>query len=265
MGKKIAFFDIDGTLINVPHGMMEPTQATKDALNAFKQQGNLIFIATARGSIPFKSEGLEFDGFIGNDGHYIFYKNEIVLDDLFTREEVQKQYDVLTKYDGRFIFAGHQNSWTTYWQDKYVQDHARMFAHTTKKPDTLVEDFTLDDIHAISCCAMFKNVDDLRLAYQALEKDFTMVAYETGIIRMDIYRKGFKKGTAVKYMYEKLGIDQESTYAFGDGVNDIEMIENVGHGVAMGNACDELKQVAKEPTLSVDEDGIADYFNKNLV
>ena len=77
-----------------------------------------------------------------------------------------------------------------------------MFAHTTKKPDTLVDDFTLDDIHAISCCAMFKNVDDLRLAYQALEKDFTMVAYETGIIRMDIYRKGFKKGTAVKYMYE---------------------------------------------------------------
>ena len=52
--------------------MMEPTQVTKDALNAFKQQGNLIFIATARGSVPFKSERLEFDGFIGNDGHYIF-------------------------------------------------------------------------------------------------------------------------------------------------------------------------------------------------
>lgn len=49
------------------------------------------------------------------------------------------------------------------------------------------------------------------------------------------------------------------------GVNDTEMIENVGHGVAMGNACDELKQIAKEHTLSVDEDGIADYFNKNLV
>lgn len=92
---------------------------------------------------------------------------------------------------------------------------------------------------------MFKNVDDLRLAYQALEKDFTMVAYENGIIRMDIYRKDFKKGTAVKYMYEKLGIDQELIYVFGDGVNDTEMIENVGHGVAMGNACDELKQIAK--------------------
>lgn len=75
----------------------------------------------------------------------------------------------------------------------------------------------LDDIHSISCCAMFKNVDDLRLAYQALGKYFTMVAYETGIIRMDIYRKGFKKGTAVKYIYEKLSIDQESTYDFGDG------------------------------------------------
>lgn len=72
MGKKIAFFDIDGTLINAPHGMMAPTQATKDALNMFKQQGNLIFIATARGSVLFKSERLEFDGFIGNDGHYIF-------------------------------------------------------------------------------------------------------------------------------------------------------------------------------------------------
>ncbi len=51
-------------MINVPHGIMEPTQATKNALNAFKQQGNLIFIATARGSVPFKNEGLEFDGFM---------------------------------------------------------------------------------------------------------------------------------------------------------------------------------------------------------
>ena len=65
-------------------------------------------------------------------------------------------------------------------------------------------------------------------------------------------------------MYEKLGIEKENTYAFGDGVNDVEMIQLVGHGVAMGNAVEELKEVADEVTLSVDDHGIAAYFDKYL-
>ena len=265
MTKKIAFFDIDGTLINVPTGLMTPSQATIQVLKQFQEKGNLIFIATARGAIPFSSDLIEFDGFIGNDGHYITYNHEVLLDDLFHLDEINQMISVFEANDGRFIFSGHHHSWTTYWEDEYMQQHSLMFSHTTKRPDNLIEVFEAKDIEAIACCVMFKNVEDLTAAYNALKDDFTMVAYETGIIRMDVYRKGFTKGTAVKHVYEQLHISKENTYAFGDGINDKEMLQLVGHGIAMGNAIDELKEVADEITLPVTEDGIADYFEKKLL
>lgn len=55
---------------------------------------------------------------------------------------------------------------------------------------------------------------------------------------------------------EKLGIPKERQYAFGDGLNDIEMLSMIHHGVAMGNGEEEVKAVAKYVTKSVEEDGI---------
>ena len=265
MTKKIAFFDIDGTLINVPTGINEPTPKTIQVLKQFQKEGNLIFIATARGSLPFNKDLIHFDGFIGNDGHYILYNDKVLIDDLFTLEEIKKQFETYEQYDGRFIFSGHQNSWSTYWEDEYMIKHTKMFSPTTNKPDNLIEKFNYEDIQAIACCVLFKNVEDLENAYQALKDHFTIVAYRTGLIRMDVYRKGFTKGTAVKYVYEKLGIPKEHTYAFGDGINDKEMIELVGRGIAMGNAIQELKDVADEITTSVVDDGIANYFSLKLL
>ena len=60
------------------------------------------------------------------------------------------------------------------------------------------------------------------------------------------------------------GIGQEETMAFGDGENDLEMIQFAGHGVAMGNACDALKDAADEVTLTNNEDGIAHTLNHLL-
>lgn len=265
MDKKIAFFDIDGTLINVPKGLMSPTQETVEVLNTFQKQGNLIFIASARGSLPFQAENLNFDGFIGNDGHYITFNDEVVLDDLFTVDEISKLMAVCNQYKGRSIFTGHQNCWCECWEDQYVQAHQKAFAHSNEKPSNLIEIYQAKDIQALACCVMFESVEALRLAYQALEEDFTMVTYETGIIRMDIYRNGFRKGTAVKYMYEKLGVPKENTYAFGDGINDMEMLQLVGHGIAMGNAIPQLKEVADEVCDDVMANGIANYFKKNLI
>lgn len=60
-------------------------------------------------------------------------------------------------------------------------------------------------IEAITCCVLFETVDDLLSCYERLKERFTMVKYETGLIRMDVYRKGFETWSAVKYMYERCG------------------------------------------------------------
>lgn len=79
---------------------------------------------------------------------------------------------------------------------------------------------------------------------------------------MDVYREGFTKGTACEYLYKKLEIKKENSYAFGDGINDKEMLELVGHGIAMGNGLEEIKKIAHYVTDTVDNDGIAKAFKR---
>lgn len=69
--------------------------------------------------------------------------------------------------------------------------------------------------------------------------------------------KDVHKGEALKHYCEKNGIDPSEVMAFGDNYNDMTMIQFAGLGVAMGNAVDELKNIANHVTLSHDEEGIA--------
>lgn len=58
-------------------------------------------------------------------------------------------------------------------------------------------------------------------------------------------------------MIAHFGLKLEETMSFGDGGNDISMLRHAAIGVAMGNAKDDVKQMADYITASVDEDGIA--------
>ena len=66
--------------------------------------------------------------------------------------------------------------------------------------------------------------------------------------------------TGVQKALEHLNIDKEHSYAFGDGLNDLEMIKYAGHGIAMKNAVKELKDVADEVIGHVDENGLEEYL-----
>lgn len=259
---KIAFFDIDGTLINVPHGLLKPTKETIRVLKEFQKQGHYIVIASARGSLPNELKEIPFDGYIFNDGHYILFHDEVMLDDIFLKEEIEKQMNIYQKYHGRYMFSGHHQTWNAFLDDEYVIKHRQMFQGTTKRPKDVIEDYEAKDVQAVACCVLFSCLEELEACYEELKDDFTMVVYRSGLLRMDVYRKGLRKGTACEYLYNKLNIEKEKTYAFGDGINDVEMIKLVGHGIAMGNGVNEIKEIADDITDSVDDDGIAKAFQK---
>ncbi len=77
--------------------------------------------------------------------------------------------------------------------------------------------------------------------------------------------KGGNKGEAILWLCDYLNIPHESTIAFGDADNDLEMLGNVRYGVAMGNALDYVKEAAAYTTLSNEEDGIADFIEKHFL
>ena len=57
-----------------------------------------------------------------------------------------------------------------------------------------------------------------------------------------------------------VGADIQDTVAFGDSMNDAAMLERAGRGVAMGNACDELKSLADAVCEDVSHDGVYHEF-----
>lgn len=80
---------------------------------------------------------------------------------------------------------------------------------------------------------------------------------------VDIIPAGGSKGVAVEKVLEHYHIDRSEAVAFGDGNNDMEMLKAAGHGIAMGNASDELKEIAEEVCGHVADDGIYYYCKEH--
>ena len=74
---------------------------------------------------------------------------------------------------------------------------------------------------------------------------------------LEILPAGISKGTALKHIMAETGISKDEVLAFGDGENDIDMIQTAGYGIAMGNAFPNVRDAAFAVTASNNQDGIA--------
>lgn len=79
---------------------------------------------------------------------------------------------------------------------------------------------------------------------------------------IDISNVGVHKGTTVKELQKMLGVTKEETMAFGDGLNDIELLNTATYSFAMGNAFEETKAAANFITRSNDEQGVLQTIQK---
>ncbi|MDR6124583.1 Cof subfamily protein (haloacid dehalogenase superfamily) [Bacillus sp. SLBN-46] len=77
---------------------------------------------------------------------------------------------------------------------------------------------------------------------------------------IEIIKIGLNKAVGLKKASEYFSIPAERIIAFGDEDNDLEMLEYAGRGIAMGNAIDQVKNIANDVTLSNEEDGVGQYL-----
>jgi hypothetical protein len=75
---------------------------------------------------------------------------------------------------------------------------------------------------------------------------------------------GVTKADGLDFLSKRLGFKPERTIAFGDGENDIELVDWAGYGVAVANAHDRVKDVADLVCPSVDEEGVAQVLEAYL-
>ena len=81
---------------------------------------------------------------------------------------------------------------------------------------------------------------------------------------LEILRRGVDKGSALQKLAERLGIAPEQVIAVGDSRNDLSMIRYAGTGLAVANACDELKQAA-DAVACASDDGVLDYIYHHYI
>lgn len=81
---------------------------------------------------------------------------------------------------------------------------------------------------------------------------------------IEIVRTGIHKAIGLDYVARSMQIPRQRIIAFGDEDNDLEMIEYAGIGIAMGNAIEDLKNIANGITASNNEDGIANILIERL-
>jgi Cof subfamily protein (haloacid dehalogenase superfamily) len=109
-------------------------------------------------------------------------------------------------------------------------------------------------------CIVFCDGEQEQLYVGAARNQYYMHRWRTWAL--DINPGGMNKAVGLQKLINHLGISTDEVAAFGDGLNDLEMIESVGMGIAMGNADESLKPKARFVTRSLREDGIAHAVNQ---
>ena len=143
-----------------------------------------------------------------------------------------------------------------------------------------VENLENNKISKISVCEKYKMVfkNILRKKKEIEKRDIieethiTRKYIENGteIVPIEFYyteitNENVNKWEAIKFLIEKLDIKPEEVMAIGDNMNDKEMLENAGLGIAMGNAAPYIKEFANDVTLDNDNSGVAKAIEKYIL
>ena len=264
--KGIIALDLDGTLLDSNKGL---SQTNRDTLAKAAAEGWAIVPTTGRfyGAIPKIVRELPFV-------RYAITINGAEVADLTNGEVV---YKAEMPYQQVLEIMKFLDNYPLIY-DSYQGGQAFMTAAMKEQIDEMT-----DDVHYRKMLKELRQpVDDLKTFIAERKQDIQktqFVTYDAEIHRqlteilsqkfsdivltstaknnIEINNTKANKGQALWALADYLGVPRENTISFGDALNDMAMIKAAGTGVAMANACEEIKAVADFITLSNDEDGVA--------
>lgn len=251
---KLLFFDIDGTLIECNLDIYSITENTRNALDRLKENGHDVFLATGRCKC-FITEGVmnyPFSGYVTCNGAYVEYHGEPVYKAIIPSEAMKATMALSEQYDFNYYF---ESSDYIYVRDQNDERHQWFAKNWGMKPETVIDDFDPETIETYIGMIVVNDKKDISPMVNALSKYFDVQRHQSDY-SFDLTLKGVSKAVGIEKLVERINRNIDDTIAFGDGRNDIEMLETVKIGVAMGNAVDEAKAVANYETDRIENDGI---------
>ena len=246
-GKKVFFFDFDGTIWFGTFG-----EKTVKALNQLHNDGHTLVYNSgrSRGNARFdKLIQIPFDYFLHGgalaesaSGEQI-YRQDIPQGVIDLVIKTEKEFDLFIIYEG--VKAVYERKGISEKTHSTVLDDVSILSDTKTYPITKFSILK----------KVGENGEFLPLPQEALNK----LRPYFDVVDLGSYAECMQKGTGkdfiIKKVVEKLNIDLKDTYAFGDSLNDLPMFEICAKAIAIGHSPNELKALATYVTKE-EENGV---------
>lgn len=243
---ELAFFDIDGTLAKHSDPKHKTTmyqrvpESARLAIKNLKDVGIEPIIATGRnhGMIKELLSSLNIESFIANNGRYVMFKNKKIAHDTFSNKDIRDIVDYLKQERISYCFETADHLYVNQNSD-FVDDGSME-----------LEEIGENDIPENIIQMIVRSKKTFEIPIKGIQ------AVKVAPRVYDITMENSNKAVGVKKMLSAMDIKKESTIAFGDEENDLEMFKSTGYTVSMGNGIDEIKKISDYVTDNVDDDGV---------
>jgi len=287
---KLVAIDLDGTLLN---NHAEISEENSNEIKKALEKGIYVVLSSGRVSSSVKkfsdSLGIK-DYFISSNGALVFdiknqnniYERYInkrkVLEIIDICEENSIFYNIHT-FDTVLTKTLEYNTLFYHYENKRKQSNEKLNINIIENMREYIQKSDINEYLKItiadsdpiifsSIVRKIKNIKDIDvLDVEHISKKTIINGTQKLEIKYnekEITLKNVNKWTAIKYLIDKLNISREEVIAIGDNINDVEMIQNAGLGVAMGNSAENIKNIANVVTKSNNDSGVADIFKTYL-
>ena len=270
---RLIALDLDGTVFN---DQKEISPRTLAAIQAALQQGVDVLPATGRTVAGVPKEFLEIPGV-----RYALTSNGASVVDLLTGErlvsmtfdagQAQHAFDILELFGGMLSVFINGQSYTTTENARssleMVPQNLQEYFRSTRNEVPDMHRMIKEHPHEIEKFSILYPNEDVRdRAWKAVAAGCPELEITSSIERnMELNAPGVSKGPGLMALAERLGLARGEVMAVGDSGNDRTMVALAGLGVAMGNATEEIKQVADVITADNNHDGVAEAIEKYVL
>lgn len=261
---KAVFSDIDGTLLNTSHKIPKGTKEKIQQMNQRKIPFVLVSARMPKGMTAIRDE-------LGERNPMICYSGALVVDGngnpiYSVSLEPQEAKSICEKIRESVpevsVNIYSNDCWMAEDLEEYWVKQEMEITGVRAAQVSFQEDSVFEEVHKILCMGKEEHISFLE---KELKKEFPEIRiYKSKNTYLEIMSMKASKSDAVHMLEGFFGIKKDEIIAFGDGHNDIDMIEYAGLGVAMGNASDEVKEAANEVTDINDKEGLRRILDREF-
>ncbi|WP_320054813.1 Cof-type HAD-IIB family hydrolase [uncultured Acetobacteroides sp.] len=260
---KAILSDIDGTLLNKDRVLSPLTVDTIKKIRTLYDVPFVLISARMPKAITHLAAQLGInDPIVAYNGGLIFHNTERreVVQNLTISTDVAYEVYSFLKESNVHISLFREDEWVAETEDYWAK---REINNTRVTPALAPVEQTLErwarkggGVHKIMCMGDAHAIGELE-HFMRREHAANANSYRSKDTYLEITPTGTNKALAMHKVLAALGVDAANAAAFGDNYNDVEMLREVGVGVAMGNAPEKVKKAANVVARHHKEDGVA--------